>query len=229
MSGRCSRTYPRRLHQSARELQWPSLLNARDLGALPLSGGGTTARGVVVRSDTSARLVEGGIAAALRHGVSSVVDLREPWLVAAEPSPFVDNSRLEYHHIPLLPDDFRLPVVLGGYEEALDAAQPQMAEVARVVLGSRGVTLIHCHSGVGRTGIVVAVLLALAGVPSDAIIGDYRLGLEADASSNETDGGRQILSHLEKQHGDAQRYLSAAGLAPAAIDRLRGLFRMGPM
>lgn len=60
------------------------------------------------------------------------------------------------------PEDFPLPVIRGGYRDALDAAQPRVAEVVRGLLAGRPPALVHCHSGTGRTGLVAILPLEQA-------------------------------------------------------------------
>lgn len=146
-----------------RRIEWPAMRNARDLGGLPLIGGGQSRTGAVIRSDTPARLTSSGLERVLGHPVRTVIDLREASLARAEPSPLRKQSAVTYHHLPLLPDDFPLPVIRGGYPQALDAAQPRMASIVRAMLTDEAPVLVHCHSGVGRTGLLTMILLDLAG------------------------------------------------------------------
>lgn len=98
---------------------WEGLRTARDLGGLPLLDGGVTQPVIVIRSDTPVRLTAAGLEQALRHQIHTVVDLREEGLAEAHPNPFADAPDVTYHHLPLLPEDFPLPVIRGGYREAL--------------------------------------------------------------------------------------------------------------
>ena len=59
-----------------RSLDWPALRNARDLGGLPLSGGGETRFGAVVRSETLRQLTPVGWHELSAYGVATLVDLR---------------------------------------------------------------------------------------------------------------------------------------------------------
>jgi len=59
-----------------RRLEWEALRNARDLGGLPLDGGGETRAGVLVRSDTLRQLTSVGWADLEAYGVRTVLDLR---------------------------------------------------------------------------------------------------------------------------------------------------------
>ena len=59
-----------------RVLVWDGCVNVRDLGGLPLEGGGETNFGVLVRADSIGTLTEAGWAALQDYGVTTAVDLR---------------------------------------------------------------------------------------------------------------------------------------------------------
>ena len=63
-----------------------------------------------------------------------------------------------------------LPELYGGL---LDAAPEWLPSVRRVAARARGPLLVHCAAGKDRTGVVVAVLLAVAAVSREAIVTDY--------------------------------------------------------
>ncbi len=94
------------------------------------------------------------------------------------------------------------------------------------------------------TGLIAALLLALADVPNATIAEDYalsqvylqptifeqRLSQEPDPAKREhlarimgatPETMLGILAHLEARHGGAERYLRTAGVAEADIDQLR--------
>src|SRR6266516_3695096 len=59
-----------------RILRWDGCVNVRDLGGLPLAGGGETAYRVVVRADSLPGLTEAGRRSLVDYGVTLVVNLR---------------------------------------------------------------------------------------------------------------------------------------------------------
>jgi hypothetical protein len=61
-----------------RALDWDGCVNVRDLGGLPLEGGGETRLGVLVRADNVRKLTDAGWEALADHGVTRIVDLRWP-------------------------------------------------------------------------------------------------------------------------------------------------------
>jgi hypothetical protein len=59
-----------------RVLAWDGCVDVRDLGGLPLQGGGETRFDVVVRADSIRGLTASGWQALLDYGVASAIDLR---------------------------------------------------------------------------------------------------------------------------------------------------------
>ena len=66
-----------------RHLEWDQLYNARDLGGLPVAGGGTVRRRAVVRGDAPERLTATGWDQLWQYGIRTVIDLRDD----GEPEP----------------------------------------------------------------------------------------------------------------------------------------------
>jgi protein-tyrosine phosphatase len=112
-----------------------------------------------------------------------------------------------------------------------------------IAVAPEGAVLFHCHAGKDRTGLIAALLLALVGVPNATIVEDYalsqiclqpifdqRLSQEPDPAKRERMARMMsavpatmlgVLAHLDERHGGAERYLRAAGVAEADLDRLR--------
>lgn len=201
------------------KLAWPDLQNARDLGSLLTVDGRATRTQALVRSDTLRRLRPEGWQDLLGYGIRTVIDLRDTALVEREP---YAHQEVAYHHIPLLPDDFPLPVPMdGGFELALDQSAQAMVKVTRATLGAEaGGVLYHCHSGTGRTGVVSFVLLALLQVHVRAIDSDFRASLAVDGS-NAPDIVRALRQHVEARYGDIRSYLLRAGLELHELEAVR--------
>jgi len=108
--------------------------------------------------------------------------------------------------------------------------------------------LFHCAAGKDRTGIAAALLLALLGVDDETILDDYELSTELrskrriealrpqlEAVGVDVEDVRAFLSAprpalaavlewIADRHGSAEGFLvEAAGVAPAAVARLRNL------
>lgn len=78
----------------------PGAFNARDVGGLPLAGGGTVRAGVLLRSDALATLTEEGLA--LLGSVGSVIDLRTPQEREAAPNRLPPGDAIRVLERPLL-------------------------------------------------------------------------------------------------------------------------------
>jgi hypothetical protein len=166
-------------------------VNVRDLGGLPLDGGGRTASGVLLRSDNLQGLTAGDVTELVdARGVGVVVDLRTGNEVHLEgPGPLVSDGRVEIRHRSLYPeagartdaaigdvllsrDDGEEPAVrfyLGYLHHRPDSIVGALEDIAS---GDGGV-LVHCAAGKDRTGVVCAMALAAVGVAREAIVADY--------------------------------------------------------
>ncbi len=121
--------------------------------------------------------------------------------------------------------------------------QPQMKEVLQVIAtAAPGPLLFHCVAGKDRTGIVAALLLALADVTPDAIAYDYSVSAEhlreaylsryanrdraeiLEAVRCPPEGVYNMLEYLERC-GGIRAYLAQIGLSPEEIAQLRGRLR----
>src|SRR5262249_23024257 len=136
----------------------------------------------------------------------------------------------------------------GLFCAVLDNYGRGIAAILAAIAGApEGVVLFHCHAGKDRTGLVAALLLALASVPYPTVPEDYalsgvclqplyneRLRREPDpaqrermavwmATGPETMLG--ILAHLDAKHGGAETYLLASGLTGELVDCIRRRLR----
>lgn len=228
----------------------PGVHNIRDLGGLPRGGGGRTAPRRVLRACAMQGLAAEGRAALIEAGLSTVIDLRSAAERGAAPPPFAGIAGVETLHLPVFADLAPVSAMLDAdpaftldrrYVAALDAAGPRLAAAVAAVGEARpGIVVIHCTAGKDRTGLVAALLLALAEVERTAIVGDYaRTGTEgaaliaqlrARAAAHAPDprvldiilgapaaAMAATLDHLDTVHGGARGYLAAAGLAPARL------------
>jgi protein-tyrosine phosphatase len=225
-----------------RELRWEGCLNVRDLGGLPLAGGGETQYRVLVRADDITRLSPQGLGAMRSYGVSTVVDLRCPTegecLSGAVRAPvfrYDDADFLRAAHACAGQDEF--------YVLLLEWSQSLFASVVETLAESEDAALFHCTAGRDRTGLVAALALSLAGVRKDALVEDYvasRAALQPRydalmeaavddverewlARENECapEKLQRALDHLEREYGGAGGYLRGGGADAAALERLR--------
>jgi protein-tyrosine phosphatase len=234
-----------------RVLDFPGLLNARDLGGYPTVDGSRTRWHSLLRADDVAQLTRDGVRALKDFGVETVIDLRWSEEVAANPGPIAHRLRhIRHLQLPLLfgtENEWRTRSADCPKEEwkcmVLDRARDGIREVMRAIARAPpGPLLFHCVAGKDRTGVIAALLLALADVVPDAIASDY-----AASSRHLRDGYLRRYAHLDAAHvlesvrcpeegvyrmlehlaafGGLREYLGAIGLTADEIARLRARLR----
>lgn len=164
-------------------------LNLRDVGGMPVNGGGIVRPRTLLRSG-SLRCLSAADAAALltEWNLRTVVDLRTPAELAADGPTRLADAGIATAHLPLMADSaIALSRMRGddsddGAVEALAQAYNSFVEhrgghiltVARLLAWSAdGSLLVHCSAGKDRTGVTIAILLDAVGVRRDAVIADY--------------------------------------------------------
>ncbi len=125
----------------------------------------------------------------------------------------------------------------------LEQVREELKQVMDVIAtASAGPLLFHCVAGKDRTGVIAALLLAVADVVPEAIAYDYAASTEnlrdaylkrysdaepaaiIDAVQCPEAGVHHMLAYLEK-FGGAQAYLEEIGMSPEHIARLRARLR----
>ena len=228
---------------ATRTLSWDGFLNVRDLGGLPVAGGGETLYGRVARSEAPHFLSERGWRELHEHGVRTLVDLRCP-----TEGGYDARNGVRRVGVPLFRQDD--PEFLARTRGIRDTAEFYRAivdfshvRITRAVTevgdAPAGGVLIHCHAGRDRTGIVTAIVLAVAGVPADSIAADYVATAEAlqprheqELAAAQTAEEREWLETIHyvraesilgvfDEIGDPAEYLRAGGATPEQIERVR--------
>ncbi|MGZ6617142.1 MAG: tyrosine-protein phosphatase [Solirubrobacteraceae bacterium] len=241
------------------------------VGWIPLEGA-VNARvvvpGVLLRSDNLQSLTPADIRRLVeRESLELVVDLRTDVEVELEgPGPITREPRVRIEHRSLYPssggntdleaatvkpwgdlgpDDFpaERPVV-RTYMNYLAARPDSITASVRAIASADGAVLIHCAAGKDRTGVVVALALAAAGIEREAIIRDYvataaRIDaiLERLVSSptyrEELEGHEpqqhapvastmeRVLELVDERFGGAAAWLAGHGLEPPEFVQLQ--------
>jgi protein-tyrosine phosphatase len=147
--------------------------NLRDLGGLRTAAGLMVRTGRVFRGDYPRFVDIGGASAVRELGIRTVVDLRRGTEAAVECVDW-NGVGVEYQRCPLAARE-RSSWHVGYTAYLRDRPQTVIAAVAGVMRPAGHGTLFHCAAGKDRTGVVAALLLAVLGVSSDAIVEDYLL------------------------------------------------------
>ena len=237
--------------QLSRALEFPNLLNARDLGGYATSDGAHTRCRSLVRADDLSQLTESGLRSLADYGVRTILDLRWPQEAERHPSPVPARlPQLRYARISLLThteDEWRLRSRDAAKElwkcEVLEHVRVELRQVLGFIAAAPPEPLLfHCVAGKDRTGLIAALLLALADATPEAIARDYSVSAEnlreeylqryADTERQRIlealrcpeEGAYNMLAFLERA-GGVRRYLAEIGLSSQEITRLRARLR----
>ena len=232
-------------------LRFDNLLNLRDLGGHPTTDGAVTRSGSLLRSDDLSQLTAEGLRALAAFGVETVIDLRWPEEAARHPSPIpAALPQVRFQRISLLlhsEEEWQLrsrQVSKEGWKSlVLEQLGAELARVLRVIAAAPpGPLLFHCVAGKDRTGLLAAVLLALADVEPGAIAADYAVSAQnlregylrrySETSPQRLleilrcpeEGSHRMLAFLDSA-GGVQAYLERIGLSGEEVRRLRARLR----
>lgn len=248
----------------SRDLVWDGCLNVRDLGGHRTVDGGETCFGAVVRADSVDQLSEAGWKALVEYGIGTVLDLRGEHEREDDPPaelrvevlhvPFMEASEAEWEQIAVEIETAAAaaPDVETSTRDVylifLERFGPNVAAALNAVARApEGGVVVHCVGGKDRTGLLVAFLLHLAGVPDEDVAADYALSEErlrerheawyaAAESDEELERLRRIartpaasmlgvFAELERRYGSIEGYLRSTGVAEEELERLRRRLR----
>lgn len=226
------------------------LINLRDLGGLPTASGTTTLPGRLLRSESPHSLSDSGLRELLDLGIGAVVDLRTTSEREQRPSPLTEAG-VHTSHAPIFTDDEDYPDHLTTAAEVYcwwlrERQNGVAAAMSAVADAPSAPILVHCHAGKDRTGVVIALVLRLAGVGIDDIADDYAVsGVQLadmlardrvtalERGMDELRAERlftvrreamvQTMECVDVEHGGAVSLLRSIGLDDGRIERLTTL------
>ena len=227
-----------------------ALINCRELGGMPLSGGKTFRSGIFLRSGSPEWLKPDQIEEVKAYGVKAVIDLRATDELKGSGNPFAEDPDVTFYNVPLFNGDpngdddktmeFIISHTLGDYYVIIaEDMGDRLVNIMRILLSSTGLTLFHCAHGKDRTGVVAALLYLLAGASREDIINNYAISYEylkdflAPSIAKLPDNMKHILKsdahNMEtfldyidsKWNGDAAKLLIANGLTESEVAALK--------
>jgi protein-tyrosine phosphatase len=234
--------------------------NFRDLGGLATADGRRIRPGRLFRSDTLQALTDADVAHLVDTlGIAGVLDLRSSAESVEEGrGPLSAHPRpVTYVNVPLglanvayghprpgvdAPPPGRLTAEMYLGQIAGDPGIPLALELLSVLTARP--TVVHCTIGKDRTGVVVALVLLLLGVPDEAVVEDYmssaeniermvdrlrgwpryaqHMGRIPDEFYRVESGAvRHTLAELRVRHGGAEAW-AGRNLRPGVVEALRG-------
>jgi protein-tyrosine phosphatase len=209
----------RQVDRAAAPLWLPlsTALNLRDVGGLPVAGGGSVRPRTLLRSGSLRQLSPADAATLVaEYGLRTVVDLRTPDELAADGPSTLAKAGVATAHLPLISDvddavlkaqgdSDAVRVLTEAYQAFLDQRGEHLVTAARLVAWTgSGSVLVHCAAGKDRTGVTIAVLLDAVGVDRAAVLADYDATNEVIAD---------VLASLVALLGDDDSMISRVPLA----------------
>ncbi|MCW2723524.1 MAG: protein tyrosine/serine phosphatase [Frankiales bacterium] len=154
------------------------LANFRDVGGLPTTDGRQIRGGRLFRSDSLQELHDTDIAHLVdRLGIRYVIDLRTADEAVQQGRGPLGRHPVNYLNVPLVDVDAPAgppgQVVLTQYLLHLEHDPNLPLAVEMVAHTSRLPTVVHCAAGKDRTGVVLALIELLLGVPREHVVADY--------------------------------------------------------
>ncbi|MFJ3957153.1 tyrosine-protein phosphatase [Arthrobacter sp. NPDC090010] len=206
-------------------------------------------RSVLFRSAAPESSGPEALAALQARGLSTVIDFRAD-VEKAGPHPFAEGFQVMDHPIDGANGSFET-ILSGGlaalYGTLLRTHGDTFARAASDVAHAEGGVLIHCTAGKDRTGLMMAMLLLLAGAERESVVEDYArsepelAGPWAERMLSRVSGMVPVMSPaivevvsgspaaamhsalttLDAEYGGAAAYLLANGLSSDDLDLLR--------
>lgn len=229
--------------------------NIRDLGGISVSDGRSIKPNVVLRSGNLDKLPPTSQQVLIDYGVKTIIDLRDEWEVEHYPNIFEHSEQVQYHNLPLIGDKLSNDETWKSetknytdlaelYINYIEGCKTQIGKIISTLSESQSATIIHCHAGKDRTGIILALVLELIGVSDDDIAGDYALSREniehlvqewraytiennGDLEQLEKDADSlpetilKMLDYIQIEYETVERYLVDCGVSKVQLEQIR--------
>ncbi len=239
-----------------RHLDLEGTCNTRDIGGYATRDGRQTRWGRLLRSDSLHNLSPKSRQTLLDFGLRSILDLRKSAEMQKTRNVFFGSEEVQYYHQNMVGDTLirereNIPSALDyvehmrwSYSVVLDRRNSHIHDTL-CLLAQRGTlpALVHCAGGTERTGLIIGLVLGIAGVPDETIAADFALTarctyasyladhpeLSADDYSLEDHQNRQcrpdtmlaVLRTLEERYCGVVGYARNIGMSEDQIRSLR--------
>jgi protein-tyrosine phosphatase len=251
------------LRPEKRIVTLPGAFNVRDIGGYTTQKGQTVRWGQVYRAGTLSNLTDEGVARLSELGIQTICDVRTTHEAETQPARLPEAIR--YVHIPLhergegrgrilftvttRPHRISDLIVYGYITLMIEKRAHLLADIIRRIADpANRPILLHCTAGKDRTGLTIALLLALLGVPDDTILADFSLSnlfyeevrqtIQRDAERLAVFGIRAgnlrpmlvadpetlrvALAYVRRRYGSVDGYVRGrGGLSDATLQQLR--------
>ncbi len=219
-----------------------SLHNFRDVGGCTTADGWTVVNGRLYRSDMLIKLTDNELPRFDALGIRTVIDLRRPAEIASA-GRIAELAGRRYVNIapdhPLWEDhDYDESAgaeryLADRYLELAATGRAGIGQVLAMIADDTGApTVVHCFAGKDRTGVVIALTLALLGVDDESIGDDYarsdhwvRHAAPANVPAHWTLAPRRaiilFLDGLRSEYGSVEAYAASAGVRAPDLTTLR--------
>lgn len=149
----------------------------RDIGGLPVAGGGNVRPHLLFRGDAIDAVTDNGAQSLRDLRLHTIIDLREP-VERTLPQPDL-GADVDMRQMPILRGRFdytRFEGISDLYAAVLDDAGEELAAVINVLAQPDALpALVHCTAGKDRTGLVIGLILAALEVPDAAVASNYAI------------------------------------------------------
>ncbi|HET8662489.1 MAG TPA: tyrosine-protein phosphatase [Micromonosporaceae bacterium] len=181
-----------------RTLPFTRVFNFRDLGGYPARDGRRVRWRRLFRSDALANLTPAEWDAVAALGLRTVIDLRRRPELSQGP-PETPLAQVSHLHFPAGHDQHRADLawdacdpgeglarfIADRYLDMVECSRAAFGAALRVIAEpSRAPLVVQCHAGRDRTGVLVALTLALLGVADQDIAQDYARSAAAEERYN---------------------------------------------
>ncbi|MEL6307936.1 MAG: tyrosine-protein phosphatase [Chloroflexota bacterium] len=229
--------------------------NVRDVGGMVTTDGKILREKVLIRSGNLDKLPESSQTQLINYGVRTVIDVRNEWENEHYPNVFQGSDAVAHYNLPLIGDalsnDEAFYAKTHHYVELhelyamyVDDCQAQIGAIVSQFAESDGTTIVHCHAGKDRTGIITGLILALVGIADKHIAHDYAETrkhiqhlLDAWRAYEESKGNDmaqfernntcapetmlEMLKHVRETYGDVATYLRECSVSEDAIRQVK--------